>query len=315
MQNLPSITRELNHLKPRCAGIVYPVTAPAIRKHVRSFFDGPQAAPWSEENHSAPLSGIITPHIDLRVSPHAYSWAFHRWLEAKPAEVYLILGVGHRAHQEWSIDARPYHTPLGKALTDSDAIQCLLQETDYPLDQDGQAHEGEHSIEFPVILLQALHQLRGATDFRFIPLLCGGLFEEVRSGKAPDSGSVLHQLAAVIQKFRKQYGSSLQIIVSIDGCHIGPRFGHSFEVNPNILDGTRKWEKVLWSKVESCDFDGFLNHLHRDQNARCLGGHIQQRLVLIILRDRRNGLVAFRAGQFRIVRATAAPIGSRTIPT
>ena len=231
------------------------------------------------------LAGIVTPHIDFRVSPKAYSHAFAPWLRRSPADLYLILGVGHRARREWSIDRRDYMTPLGRAPVEASLAAEIIRACPIPLD-DPSAHQGEHSIEFPVVFLQALRRLRGIErPFSFIPILCGGMFREVAEGQSPGPDSSLESLAAALRPLLARCGSNLQIIVSIDGCHIGPRFDHPFKVDKAQLRDTATWEETLWKRVEARDLDGFFSHLGKDGNARYFDGVGALSLALRLLGD------------------------------
>ena len=105
-----------------------------------------------------PLAGIIAPHINFRVSLTAHAAAFRPLLDEPLAERYLILGVGHRSPIEWNLDRRDIITPLGHARCDRDLVDALAPPAMFEPD----AHRGEHSIEFPLLFLQAIHQLHPA---------------------------------------------------------------------------------------------------------------------------------------------------------
>ncbi len=67
-------------------------------------------------------------------------------------------------------------------------------------------------------------------------------------------------------------GQRVEMVVSIDGCHIGPRFDHDFNVDKPFLAGTQTWEELLWSYAEQGDFAGFLQFLYQDHNLRYFDG-------------------------------------------
>jgi MEMO1 family protein len=188
------------------------------------------------------------------------------------ADVYVILGVGHRARQEWSIDGRDYMTPMGLVKIEAALAHDLGLGVDFSL-SDPAAHEGEHSIEFVLVLLQALRRLRGVDrPFTYLPVLCGGQFDAVELGEPPPPAAPLYRLAASLRELLRAYGSRAQLIVSIDGCHIGPRFGHRYKVNPARLHQTAQWEETLWAAVERIDLRQFYQHLGQDKNARYFDG-------------------------------------------
>ena len=263
------------YLPVRLAGTSYPRSAGKIRSFFRGFFPEKDGAPPFPDagKHPGSFLAVLAPHIDFRVSTRSYALAYAPWLAAPPADHYVILGVGHHARQEWSLDTRGYQTPLGTVPTWTEGIAALLDATPYPLLDDPRAHEGEHSVEFPLLCLQAFREWQGIqAPFTFLPLLCGGLHEELESGLPPGNKSPLSSLAAALRTLRAQSGSRVQLIVSIDGCHIGPRFQHPYLVTPSVLAGCAEWEKGLWQSVEENDFAAFFDYLIVDQNHRHFDG-------------------------------------------
>jgi hypothetical protein len=67
-------------------------------------------------------------------------------------------------------------------------------------------------------------------------------------------------------------GEKLRVIVSIDGCHIGPRFHHPFRVDEKMLNDTAAWEKKLWARAACGDARGFLVWLREEGNDRYFDG-------------------------------------------
>ncbi|VVM04367.1 hypothetical protein MAMT_00041 [Methylacidimicrobium tartarophylax] len=266
--------RRRETVRCRCAGTCYPSDGRQSLSYFRSFFSEPGAAPLPPASlpGRGDLLGVLSPHIDFRVSPRAYTHAFAPLANTPDADFYLILGVGHRSRLEWSIDDRDLRTPLGRALAEVESIAWLRNRVSFPC-HDPEAHEGEHSIEFPIVLLQALRAFRGSDrPVRFLPVLCGGLFDWVEQGRAPCRNSPFDQLATLLHSLRQAYGERMQLIVSIDGCHMGPRFGHPFAITPPLLEQTRLWEEELWQTVEQGDLSAFFTHLGRERNIRFFDG-------------------------------------------
>ena len=226
---------------------------------------------------TASLLGIVTPHIDFRVSLRAYAAAFRPLLVEPLADTYLILGVGHRSRLEWNFDRRDYVTPLGRVTCATDLVDSLSAHAEPARHFAPAAHQGEHSIEFALLWLQALHLLHPskiAKNFRFIPLLCGGLHSYVEGLAEWDDLEEFHQLtrllAGVLQKFPSN--QQLRIIVSIDGCHLGPRFDHPFRVTSALLKATAGWEEKLWACAARGDARAFLDWFRDEGNDRYFDG-------------------------------------------
>lgn len=289
-------------LQARLAGTCYPAEREALLQSVRGWFDQPDGTPWIAANgHTPPppganhWQGLISPHIDFRVNTGVYASAFGPWLAQPPADKILILGVGHRARQEWSFDGRSYVTPLGPVATDKAGLAQLARNLPHELWADSRAHVGEHSIEFPLICLQSMRALRGIeTPFEFVPLLCGGLFEYVGTDRLPEPNALLFRLAAALRSWWQETeaaGHRVEMVVSIDGCHMGPRFGHEFLVDEACLADCATWESELWKRVEAGDLNHFLRFLQQDGNSRYFDGVGALGLVLAMFGDQSAGLI------------------------
>lgn len=225
------------------------------------------------------LAGIVTPHIDFRVSLRSYAVAFQPLLDEPLADTYLILGVGHRSRLEWNFDRRDYITPLGRAACATEFVDDLVADAEPRRFFSPAAHDGEHSIEFPLVWLQALHQLHPSAaqkekPVRFIPLLCGGLHSYVEGFAEWEQLDEFHSLGRTLGKLLASIppGEKLRIIVSIDGCHLGPRFDHPFQVTPALLQATAGWEDKLWACAGRGDAREFLDWFREEGNDRYFDG-------------------------------------------
>jgi predicted class III extradiol MEMO1 family dioxygenase len=247
-------------LPARCGGICYPHRRVA---DADAFFA--EFLNWGQtDNETLPADfcGIITPHLDFRVTKHAYASAWRPYLTAEWPELFIILGVGHKARREWCTDGRDWRTVYGRAMVHD--LDLLPEPT---------AFLGEHSIEFALVCLQALKRHRGLEQpLKFVPVLCGGLHAVIEAGRDLEADGELYLLVQRLRQLHQEFGRKLGWIVSIDGCHIGPRFGHPFPVTPKILRETREWENQLWSEIAKPELDGFIEFLRHDGNQRYFDG-------------------------------------------
>jgi len=261
----------------------HPDCYPSDPVQTLAFFRNAFASHPADELPAAPkkssLLGVVTPHIDFRVSLPAYAAAFRPLMETPLAETYLILGVGHRSHLEWNFDRRDYVTPLGRATCATEIVESLAAEADPARHFFHEAHHGEHSIEFALLWLQALHQLHPAQNekgkpVRFIPLLCGGMHDYVEGVADWDDLTDFHRLSRALADLFKTLplGKKLRVIVSIDGCHLGPRFQHPFRVTPPLLKATAGWEEMLWASAAQGDARQFLDWFRDEGNDRYFDG-------------------------------------------
>jgi AmmeMemoRadiSam system protein B len=225
------------------------------------------------------LAGVVAPHIDFRVGLPSYAAAYRPLLDEPLADHYLILGVGHRSRLEWNFDRRDYETPLGRAVCDTELVDALVAGTDPKIHFSPAAHEGEWSIEFALVWLQAVHRLHASATksekpVRFVPLLCGGLQHYVEGFAEWDDLDDFHRLARALAELFQKYppGANLRIIASIDGCHIGPRFDHPFPVTSVLLKVTEGWEEKLWAAAATGDARTFLDWFRDEGNDRNFDG-------------------------------------------
>jgi predicted class III extradiol MEMO1 family dioxygenase len=226
------------------------------------------------------LAGIIAPHLGpFQLALTSYIAAFQPLLREPLAENYLILGVGHRSHLEWNLDRRDYVTPLGRAICATELVDALADGIEPRRLFSPAGHEGEHSIEFPLVWLQALHKLHPAAKesdrpVRFVPLLCGGLHHYIEGAAEWDDLASFHWLAHALAHLLGQFppGEKLRIIVSIDGCHMGPRFQHPFRVTSKLLKATSAWEDELWATAAAGNARKFLDWLRAEGNDRHFDG-------------------------------------------
>jgi AmmeMemoRadiSam system protein B len=228
-----------------------------------------------EPPEGADLVGIVTPHIDFRVSLRSYAAAFRPLLDEPLAETYIILGVGHRSPLEWNLDRSDYMTPLGRAECARDLVDALASGGSRARHFHASSHENEHSIEFPLVWLQALqrfHPEGNEKPVRFVPLLCGGLHRYVAGHSAWEGLTEFHRLGEALSDVLKAGGDRIRVIVSIDGCHMGPRFEHPFRVTPALLKRTESWENELWNQVAGGDARRFLDWMREQGNERYFDG-------------------------------------------
>ena len=239
---------------------------------VASFEKVLKAAPEPQKvpAHQPPV--FIVPHIDFRVNLEIYGMVYRRMaqLERFPEKV-IILGVGHRCPAEFSCCPFDYETVLGRMETDAELWDRFQKACEEPLANFPSSYEGEHSIEFVVIWLQALQRILGlAAPPKILPVLQNGLHEPMATG-APPNGDGKSGVAAFFGGFQRLVGeidlSNTAIIASIDGCHVGPRFDHPFAADEKVQDGVREWEDELWNLCRSDRFKDFFNHLSSIQNA------------------------------------------------
>jgi predicted class III extradiol MEMO1 family dioxygenase len=224
-------------------------------------FDAP--ADMSRENPQV----LIVPHIDFRVHLQSYAESYHRLLalDALPEKVILV-GVGHHCPHDLSIHPYSLETPFGTLPTDRDRWEQANRSLSSPLSASPETFQGEHSLEFASLWLDSIRKLRGQGEsLQILPVLCGGLFECLLRGQPPQPGEFFYDFGEWLAEEMANDPGSL-IILSIDGCHVGPRFGHPFTGNRATRRAVRGWEESLWQQASGEGFGAFFAHLSTTVN-------------------------------------------------
>jgi AmmeMemoRadiSam system protein B len=270
------------------AGGSYPDTEEEIVAFFRDqFLAGTGAVPsWDAERERACVPGLIVPHLDFRVGGPVYSWAYDALLrEGGWPETFIVLGVGHKCPADVSLLARGYRTMLGEVECDMELARELESGCSEPIDTEGWAHWGEHSIEFVVIFLQALRRLvPELPPFQFVPVLCGGMHGEIEAETTEDS--TYGDFAEVLHEVCQARAGRVCVIGSVDGAHVGPRFGHRFKVNPQRLQEIAKQDHEAWEAVADGGAEHFFTTFLKDGNSRHFDGVGVLYVMLRALRQR-----------------------------
>jgi predicted class III extradiol MEMO1 family dioxygenase len=248
-------------------GSSYPEDPAEIRSHFAEALDGVTAA-------RAPLTFdrpefLILPHIDFRVNFELYAQTYLRLAMASVwPERILILGVGHQCPYEFSVVPFPMETPLGTLDGDLDAFDYWQSGCPFDLAHSPESFVGEHSIEFAAIWLETLRQRHfPKSRSRALPMLCGGLNDFLVQGEPPGQDHSITMLGERMAEWIEEYSTEpLLVIVSIDGCHVGPRFQHDFYAHPPARRSVMNWESALWRHCSHRSYEAFFDHLSRIGN-------------------------------------------------
>lgn len=249
----------MTEIDARHAGQSYPARAGVFRRRVEAALAA--ADPAGVPDGEAPF--LITPHIDLRVDAACYAAAY-RALAARRAfpEVVFILGVGHRAESEFSVHPSAWTTPLGRVVSALDVCGELEAAVPAAFTREAEAYPGEHSIEFALVWLQAVRDLAfPGAPFAVVPVLCGGLWDSVLRGRPPAGRSEFARFGRRLARVVERLGTRAAVVVSIDGCHVGPRFDHPFPAGEPVQRAVKSWERELWSHCRADGMPEFFRHL------------------------------------------------------
>jgi len=182
---------------------------------------------------SKPPKILIAPHIDLKVGAKAFAESYSRFKIPSGSRV-IILGVGHHLDLPWSILTKDIATPFGVVKNDRGGVLYLTKSKKIDLFPNHIAHKLEHSIEFQVLFLH--HLLKD--EFVVLPFLVGPMITFFDKKTKDLVEKFVDSLIELID-------DRTYIVLGIDFCHLGPRYGDPFAVNEEHIKKALETDKQL----------------------------------------------------------------------
>jgi hypothetical protein len=251
------------------AGTWYPGSGGALRTLVDDALEEARQAPpvTSALARGGRVRGLVLPHAGLRWSGTIAARGC-ALLEQEPVSRVILLGTAHRLRFRGlslhAVDA--IETPLGQLPVDSDAVDALLAEPDF--DHIEAAHDGEHSIEIELPLLQAL---AASPTLRLVPALVSELDADALDRAATALGRLIDPETVVI--------------ASSDLTHFGDAFGYRpFAIDDVIGERLRELDMGAIDRLLALDRTGFEDYCARTGVTIC--GVQPLRLLVELMRRR-----------------------------
>lgn len=198
--------------------------------------------PPEDGEDSRPLSGILSPHIDIQVAQRTYVGAY-RSLKGRSYDLIILLGVNHNPQDGlYSLSEKSYLTPYGELPADGDLVSDLRDKLPKgTLSTDDFGHKMEHSIEFQTLFIH--HYLKNSTPI--VPILCGSVHEFIL-GNGNLFGDERYQsmLAALTEVIGEKDGKVL-CVAGVDFAHVGLKFGDTLTAEALLPRTRSNDEKIL----------------------------------------------------------------------
>ncbi|MEN6625090.1 MAG: AmmeMemoRadiSam system protein B [Candidatus Sumerlaeia bacterium] len=246
------------------AGSAYPAAPAECAEFFEAMFDGIEAT----DGRSPQPRGLIIPHIDWRVGGRTIAGGLARLDAARPADLYIILGVPHHpARNVFTLTDKSFETPLGLVRTDAVAAARLAELYGAERLAGASAHLAEHSVEFAAVGLKHLH--RDGPDFAILPILCSRLEEElVPEGPSPMERPGVGDFVRALRQLVNEYEGRVCVIASVDLSHVGRKFGDADGIDDLRAQSVRRQDGEMLERVAAMDAEGFFASIRRDGNAR-----------------------------------------------
>jgi AmmeMemoRadiSam system protein B len=258
--------RESVHL-----GESFPEDPDELRAYVRSFFTmeggpglpDPPAAP-------RPITALVAPHIDFARGARGYAHAYKALVESVPADTYIILGIAHQPTQTPYVATRNrFVTPLGAVEVDAELLGLIESAYGGDLYVDELVHASEHSVEFQVVMLQALLEER---PFRIVPLLAASFEAFELDGGSPSASPEVAGMVRALRSALSVEGKRVCLIAAVDLAHVGNQFGDPGELTAPVRDAIEAEDRATLAALERGDAEAFMASVRNDEGRRKICG-------------------------------------------
>jgi len=154
--------------RPTVAGTFYAGDERSLRNQIESCFLGPLGPGKLPKIGSAKrrILGGMAPHAGYVFSGMIAAHLYSRIAEDGLPKTFVILGPNHTGRGSGlAITTQDFETPLGVVKVDRELAKAIRKDL---VDEDDEAHRGEHSIEVQLPFLQYL-----SSDIKFVPICMG----------------------------------------------------------------------------------------------------------------------------------------------
>ncbi len=240
----------------RLAGRSYPALGP----ETATWIDGLLAQADPPPRRTEQLAGFVLPHIDPRLGGATYARGYRSLVEAAPADVYVVLGIGHAGLQHGiSLAPVDFATPLGPVPADREICDELVGRLGDWILADPLVHQREHSVEFQAVFLRHLAQ----APFTMVPLL---------TAFGPNSTQRIRPVLKALRDILAGSRKCVTVVASVDFSHIGPMYGDRQAAGP-MMGRIEDRDRTAIDRLVLADDAGFWHSIHADGNSTRICGH------------------------------------------
>jgi len=250
------------------AGSSYPAEPDEAAAQMQGYVDA--LGPATAGLETAPIRGVISPHIDYQRGGPVYAEVWRAAAQAaNDAGLAIVFGTDHQgSNGSLTLTRQSYATPWGVLPTDRALVEGLAEalgpETAFAEELH---HAREHSVELAAVWL---HFIRGGRPVALLPILCGGFGRFVDREGDPAShepfGTALEALRASIGSRR------VLVVAAADLAHVGPAFGDPYGLDFVARAQLRNADERLLSTIYAGDAAAFFDTLKAEGDRRRVCG-------------------------------------------
>ncbi|NIA12482.1 MAG: AmmeMemoRadiSam system protein B [Nitrospiraceae bacterium] len=239
------------------AGRWYTDDAAELSEELDGYLDSVDAEPLAN------VHALILPHAGYRYSGQVAAYGVKQ-LAGQSFKRVVVLGPSHRlrmANRASVPSATHYATLLGEVPLDLDFIAALKRHPQFVTVPE--AHDGEHSVQIEVPLLQ-----RALGAFTLVPIVVGQLDADT----ARAMGGIVKGLL----------GPDTLVVVSSDFVHYGSRFDY-VPFKDDVAENLKKLDLGAWEFIERRDVAGWYDYI--DETGATICGRHAIAVLLPMLPD------------------------------
>jgi hypothetical protein len=278
------------------AGKSYEENGDKLQLQLESFFssrEGPGAEP--SENKGKRLAGLVAPHYELRAAGPVYAWAYKELREARPPDLFVVLGTCHAGLKNlFAVTDKDFETPLGIVSVDRELVERLRDKGGAQFFAEASSHKHEHSIEFQLPLLQ--HVGGRGKAITIVPILCAfptpGLIHSGQHAMAQTVETFLGTLKEVIE----ESGREVCVVASADLAHIGMRYGDPQPPTDFSFHRCMQSDLEMLKHVENLDPDAFAQYIQKEEDRRRICGFSPIYTLLKLIRAEKGQVLRYDRG-------------------
>jgi AmmeMemoRadiSam system protein B/AmmeMemoRadiSam system protein A len=225
------------------AGQWYPADKAVLEAEIDGYMNGADAPALDG------VMALILPHAGYRYSGPVAAYGVKQ-VVGRVFKRVVVMGPSHRVPMENCASVpeyTDYATPLGSVPLDTEFIQALKQHSHFRTVRG--AHEGEHSVQIEVPLLQ-----RALGTFTLVPIVVGQLDEETTRSM----GAILAGLI----------GPDTLVVASSDFTHYGPNYRY-LPFRDNVQENLKKMDLGAWDCIEKKDLSAFHAYIEKTGATVC----------------------------------------------
>ncbi|MCH8216949.1 MAG: AmmeMemoRadiSam system protein B [Planctomycetes bacterium] len=241
-------------LRSTLAGHWYPADAALLKEQLDGFLAGLDSEPLHD------VIAVILPHAGYEYSGSTAIKALAR--SRRQYHRIVVIGPSHRMSMPEICslpDVSHYETPLGEVALDRTFVDTLVAQPGF--EHILPAHQGEHSVQIELPLLQHLF-----ADFRLVPIVAGQL-----------SLATSQRVAAILKGLLDQ---DTLMVVSSDFTHYGPRFEY-VPFSDDIASNLRTLDLGAYAHIEALDAPAFVRY--QEETGATICGRVPIAILLSML--------------------------------